>query len=427
MDESKYNTILGLLRSQLIPACGCTEPIALAYASAIGQDLLKDYPVRIEAWISSSIIKNVKSVVVPSTGGMKGIEVALASGIIVGHPERELQILSDVPPDMPEKIKSFLAQCDFVIKKAESGVIFDIDLRMVSEKHSCRIRIAGNHTNIVLQEKDGNILFKKEFSEKDEDYSSSSVSIRDAYDFATTCEINDVSEIIDRQVSCNTELSENGLQGKWGASVGRNLLSISDGLDPIFAAMAKAAAGSDARMSGCEYPAVINSGSGNQGLTVSIPVIEFAKKLNSSHEELIRSLVLSNLVAISIKGAIGCLSAYCGAVSAGCGAAAGIALLYGLSYKQIERTVSNGLAVLSGMICDGAKPSCAAKVAMAIGSAYLGLQLVLKGDGFLPGDGIVKTDIDSTISAIGRLSRDGLFHTNEVILDIMLNKGGTDE
>ena len=421
MERSRYSEILDLLKSQLIPASGCTEPIAIAYAAALGRSLLGCCPDSVTALISSCIIKNVKSVVVPGTGGMKGIEVAISAGITVGDEKRELEVLESVPDDAGKRIRDYLAETEFSVQVSPSGRLFDIDLTMRGSGHQCRVRIADFHTNLVLLEKDGVIVSEKKLAEETA-AQECQISVDEAYDFASSCDMHDVERTIERQIECNSRLAEEGLEGDWGARIGRTILSGRSVSDPLSSSMARAAAASDARMSGCNLPAVINSGSGNQGITVTLPVVEFAEAMNCSREDLIRSLVLSNLVAISIKQSIGCLSAYCGAVSAGCGAAAGIAMLKHADKDVVGHTVTNGLAMLSGMICDGAKPSCAAKVAMSVNAGVLAMQMAVNGDDFIAGDGIVKNNVDETVGEIGRLSRDGLSHTNDVILDIMLNR-----
>ena len=419
MEKDKYSRILGILKEQLVLASGCTEPIAIAYAASVARSYLGQFPDSIEATVSSCIIKNAKSVVVPGTSGMKGIEVAVAAGIVIGNEKRKLEVLADAPSDTKDRIIAFLDKVPINVAVSKSGLLFDIDLILKASIHTVRIRIASSHTNIVLIEKDGDVLFQKDVLS--DDLPDDDLSFSDLFTFVNECKMQDVSSVILNQIECNKKLSDEGLQGHWGAEIGRNLME-SDYTDVLRRAKAKAAAGSDARMSGCILPAVINSGSGNQGLTVSLPVYEFAKALKCSEEEMIRAVVLSNLVAIYIKQSIGCLSAYCGAVSAGCGSGAGIAYLHHMDYSQIAQTVINGLAILSGTICDGAKPSCAAKVAMAVEAGYLGFRMVQNGDNFNPGDGIVKKSIDETIKQIGILSREGLSHTNDVILQIMLGK-----
>ncbi len=420
----EYAAYTKILKEQLIPATGCTEPIALAYAAALARGTLGTIPDSVEAAVSGSIVKNVKSVVVPSTGGMKGIDTAVAAGIVAGDEQGILEVLSHAPEDAPERIRQFLEKCPVKVKLAESGRIFDILVSVEGGGHSCQVRIVDTHTNVVLIRRDGEILLEKAVAEEEHGAEEAvALEIKKITEYARTCRLEDVEETIERQIACNAALSEEGMNGGWGAEIGKTLLAGEERPDVGLRAMAAAAAGSDARMSGCELPAVINSGSGNQGITITMPVLEYAKELGASHEELIRSLVLANLIAVRIKQSIGYLSAYCGAICAGCSAAAGVAYLYGADEKLIEHTVVNGLAILSGTICDGAKPSCAAKIAMAVNAGLLGFWMARKGKEFVHGEGIIKKGIENTIEEVGVLSRDGMNITNQVILNIMVRNG----
>lgn len=419
MKEYEYYT--QVLKEQLIPATGCTEPIALAYAAALGRKTLGRLPEAVELTVSGSIIKNVKSVVVPATGGMKGMETAVAAGIVVGREDSVLEVLSCVPADTPDRIREFLAKCPITIKLSVSEQLFDIEIRMEAKGHSSKVRIIDTHTNVVWLSYDGQVLIEKNSTESHMPQGAAAVlAIKKIVEYARVCRMEDVADTIEHQISCNTALSSAGLAGGWGAEIGKTLLMGEQNPDVQLRAMAAAAAGSDARMSGCELPAVINSGSGNQGLTITMPIVEYAKELQSSHEELIRALVLANLIAVRIKQSIGYLSAYCGVICAGCSAAAGVAYLYGADETVIEHTVVNGLAILSGTICDGAKPSCAAKIAMAVNAGLLGFQMARKGKEFVHGEGIIKKGIENTIEEVGILSREGMDITNKVILDIMV-------
>lgn len=418
----EYDYYTRVLKEQLIPATGCTEPIALAYAAALGRSLLGKMPELVEAYISGSIVKNVKSVVVPATGGMKGIETAIAAGITVGREDSALEALSCAPPDTRKRVKTFLNACPVVVKLSDSGRIFDILIKMRAGGHTSEVRIADTHTNVVLLKRDQEEILKRELAEpaSGDQEDPVTLEVRKVIDYARTCRLEDVAGTIENQIMCNTALSREGMAGGWGAEIGKTLLLGEENPSVQMRAMAAAAAGSDARMSGCEMPAVINSGSGNQGLTITMPVVEYAKELESSHEQLIRALVLANLTAVRIKQSIGYLSAYCGAVCAGCGAAAGVAYLHGADDTVIEHTIVNGLAILSGTICDGAKPSCAAKIAMAVNAGLLGFHMAQKGKEFVHGEGIIKKGIENTIEEVGTLSRDGMNYTNKVILDIMV-------
>ena len=411
------------LRTELVPAMGCTEPIALAYAAALCRKTLGAVPERVEAFISGSIVKNVKSVIVPGTDGRKGIEVAIAAGTLIGDEQAGLEVLHDAPPDTGSRIDRFLSDTQMQVQLAQEGYLFDIDLRFHHGNGSARVRIVGHHTNVVLIQKNDDVLLCEETTgDEPGSLDVARLNIREIYEFARQCDLQEVSPIIEKQIACNTALSDEGLRNPWGACIGRILLARAEQPDVLLRAKARAAAGSDARMSGCELPAVINSGSGNQGVTIALPIVTYAEELRVSHETLIRALVLANLCAIRIKKSIGCLSAYCGAICAGCAAGAGIAWLHGGDLDMIEHTIVNGLAILSGTICDGAKPSCAAKIAMSVEAGVLGYQMAVHGKEFVGGEGIVKKGIENTIREVGRLGRDGMAHTNEVILGIMLEK-----
>ena len=411
------------LRTELVPAMGCTEPIALAYAAALCRKTLGAVPERVEAFISGSIVKNVKSVIVPGTDGRKGIEVAIAAGTLIGDEQAGLEVLHDAPPDTGSRIDRFLSDTQMQVQLAQEGYLFDIDLRFHHGNGSARVRIVGHHTNVVLIQKNDDVLLCEETTgDEPGSLDVARLNIREIYEFARQCDLQEVSPIIEKQIACNTALSDEGLRNPWGACIGRILLARAEQPDVLLRAKARAAAGSDARMSGCELPAVINSGSGNQGVTIALPIVTYAEELRVSHETLIRALVLANLCAIRIKKSIGCLSAYCGAICAGCAAGAGIAWLHGGDLDMIEHTIVNGLAILSGTIRDGAKPSCAAKIAMSVEAGVLGYQMAVHGKEFVGGEGIVKKGIENTIREVGRLGRDGMAHTNEVILGIMLEK-----
>ena len=325
ISDVKYSQYLQILREELLPAMGCTEPIAMAYAAAKARQTLGEMPDRIDIVISGNIIKNVKSVVVPNTGGLKGITAAIAAGTVVGDADRQLEVLSSVKPEEIPKIAEFMKSCEMTVMKSDSGKLLDIDLHMYKGTDNVRLRICDNHTNIVLIEKNGKTLFKKDSSGgKSNETDRSILNVRDILDFAESVRLEDVSDLLERQIEYNLAISEEGLRGNYGASIGKTLLE-TRGDDVRVRARAQAAAGSDARMSGCELPVVIVSGSGNQGMTASLPVIVYALDMHASHEQLLRALVVSNLITIHQKTPIGRLSAFCGAVSAGCGAASGVA------------------------------------------------------------------------------------------------------
>lgn len=418
-----YHLYTKVLKEQLIPATGCTEPIALAYAAAMGRGILGGIPDKITARISGSIIKNVKSVVVPGTNGKKGIEAAIAAGVVVGRENVGLEVLAEVPENTGFLIDEFLEKCPIAVVLSDSDFVFDIQLDLEGGGHTAEVRIVGHHTNVILKKKDDEVLLEHSFTKEITDQNAEeALHVEEILEYANTCRLEDVEEVILRQIQYNTAISKEGLTGRWGAQIGKILLPSSENPSVELRAKAAAAAGSDARMSGCEMPVIINSGSGNQGMTVALPLVEYAKELGVDQEMLIRSLVLANLVAIRIKQSIGYLSAYCGAVCAGCGAAAGIAYMNGQNQSVIEHTIVNGLAILSGTICDGAKPSCAAKIAMSVEAGILGYKMAISGQEFVHGEGIIKKGIEKTIEEVGTLSREGMNHTNEVILGIMLKK-----
>ena len=421
--DEKYQAYINILKEELIPAMGCTEPIALAYAAAVGRRELGELPDKVIVEASGSIIKNVKSVVVPNTGHMKGIEVAAAAGIVAGDSDKELEVIAQVAPEQIEEIKDFLGKTEIQVKHVDNGLTFDIIVTMYRGESYSKVRIANYHTNVVLIEKDGEI--RKEIPVEGESEEGlpdrSLLNMADIWDFINTVDVEDVKPVLGVQESYNWAIAEEGMKNQYGANVGKVLLE-SVGNDVATRARAMAAAGSDARMDGCELPVVINSGSGNQGMTASLPVLVYAKELQVSEEKKYRALALSNLTAIHQKTPIGRLSAFCGAVSAGAGAGAGIAYLCGADFDTVTHTVSNALAIVSGMVCDGAKPSCAGKIATAVGAGILGYQMCIRGQRFNGGDGILGDTVDQTIANVGRVAKEGMKETNVTILNVMIGK-----
>ena len=420
LTDLKYAQYLKILHEELIPAMGCTEPIAMAYAAAKAREVLGALPDKIDIVISGNIIKNVKSVIVPNTGGLKGITAAIAAGAVAGNADRQLEVLADVKEDEIPRIAQFMESCAMAVMKSESDKLLDIDLHMYRGRDNVRLRITDFHTNIVLIEKNGQVLLKKESTSADGGETDRGVlNVRDIIEFAESVDIEDVRDLLEKQIEYNCAISEEGLHGEYGASVGKTLLE-TRGEDVRVRARAHAAAGSDARMSGCEMPVVIVSGSGNQGMTASLPVIVYARDMGASHERLLRALVVSNLITIHQKTPIGRLSAFCGAISAGCGAAAGVAWLTDGTYEAVSATITNTLGMISGTVCDGAKPSCATKIASAVEAGLLGFDLYEKGKGLHGGDGILKDNVERTIESVGQLAREGMRETDTEILDIML-------
>ena len=402
---------------------GCTESIALAYAAAKAREILGSIPDKVVIEASGSIIKNVKSVIVPNTNHLKGIPAAATAGIIAGRAEKELEVIAQVTESEIEQMKQFLQTADIKVVHADNGITFDIIVSVYKGSSYAKVRIANYHTNIVLMEKDGEVLYEIAVEgEKEEGLTDRNLlNMKDIWDFAMTVDVKDIKETLDRQIAYNTAIAEEGLRGDYGANIGSVLLD-TYGDDIRTRAKAKAAAGSDARMNGCELPVIINSGSGNQGMTSSIPVIEYAKEFDADEDTLYRALALSNLVTIHQKTGIGRLSAYCGAVSAGAGAGAGIAYLCGGGYEEVIHTVVNALAIVSGIVCDGAKASCAAKIASAVDAGILGYNMYKRGQQFYGGDGIVTRGVEETIQNVGRLGKQGMKETNEEIIKIMVGE-----
>ena len=419
--RQKYQDYINVLKEELIPAMGCTEPIAIAYAGAIAREHLGCLPERVEIEVSGNIIKNVKSVIVPNTGGLRGIEVAAAAGIVAGDAAKELKVISEVSTEAVAVIHKFLESTPITVNFSDSKKIFDIMITVYGNGHSAYVRICEFHTNIVEIREDDKYVLQKDIAVEDSlgFTDRGFMNVQEIIEFADTARIEDVKDILDLQIECNVNISEEGLAGDYGANTCKVLLKTYGTDDVKIRAKAKAAAGSDARMNGCEMPVVINSGSGNQGITASIPVIEYAKELGVSDEKRYRALLVSNLITIHLKSGIGRLSAYCGAVSAGCASGAGIAYLYGGGVDEVSHTIVNSLAITSGIICDGAKASCAAKIATAIDAGILGYHMYKEGQQFYGGDGIVSKGVENTIKNVGQLAKEGMATTDQEILKIM--------
>ena len=415
-----YDSYVEILKEELIPAMGCTEPIAIALAAAKARDALGRIPERCQAEVSGNIIKNVKAVTVPNTGGLKGIEASVAAGAVAGRSDLELEVLSQVTPQEIEAMREFLETREIKVIPATGDRVFYIKVTVWAEGHSACCEIVDYHTNIILIQRDEEVLFRAEPTEggKPEQTDRSVLNVEEIVRFADCLDVADVEEVLSRQVAYNSAISAEGMTGKWGAAIGKTLRNLY-GDDVAVRAKAAAAAGSDARMSGCEMPVVIVSGSGNQGMTTSLPVIEYARDMKATDEELYRALAVANLVTIHQKTGIGRLSAFCGAVSAGCGAAAGIAYLRGGRFDIIAHTIANTLAICSGMICDGAKPSCAAKISAAVDAGLVGYSMFRCNQQFRGGEGIVTKGVENTISNIGRIGRLGMRETDREIIRIM--------
>lgn len=418
--DNYYNLYINILKEELVPAMGCTEPICLAYAAAKAREVLGEMPDKVDILASGNIIKNVKSVIVPNTNGMKGLKASVAIGIVGGNPDKELEVIAGVTAEEKEETKRFLEEIPMEIVHIESKEQLDVTIKLYRGEHSASVRIANFHTNIVLIQKDNEVLFESDTiaTPSKELTDRSILNMETIYNFANSVEIEDVRPILERQLKYNKAISDEGLKNDWGANIGSLLLE-NYGNDVKIKAKAWAAAGSDARMNGCEMPVIINSGSGNQGITVSMPVLAYAKEYGIDEDRIYRALCVSNLTAIHQKTTIGRLSAYCGAISAGCAAACGIAYLLGEDLQTISETLSNSLAITSGIICDGAKASCAAKIATAIESGIMGYQMSKNKKNFCGGDGILGNDIEKTIKNVGTLASKGMRETDKVIIEIM--------
>ena len=420
-ESNVYQTYVKILERELVSAMGCTEPVALAYCAALARQTLGAIPERITVEVSGNILKNVKSVVVPNTGKRHGISAAVAAGILGGNAERKLEVIANVSDEVKGKLGDYIEHTPIEVKALSTDCILDMIVTVYQGKESAKVRIANEHTNVVLIEKNGVVQFEKDINsgqeEEQETVDYGLLNVKDIIDFANTCVIDDVKALLDRLIAMNTAISKEGLANDYGAKIGKVLLTT--GNDLRTRAKAAAAAGSDARMNGCELPVVICSGSGNQGITVSLPVIVYAKELNASSEQLYRALLISVLVTLRAKNGIGRLSAYCGAVSAGAGAGAGIAYLYGGGEEVISHTIVNTLAITSGIVCDGAKSSCAAKIATAVGTGIFGYEMYQNGQQFFNGEGLVLEGVERSIDNFARLGRIGMKETDVEIIKMM--------
>ncbi len=421
--DANYEKCLKVLKEELLPAMGCTEPIAISYCAAVARDTLGALPDRIVIEASGNIIKNVKSVIVPNTGNMKGIPAAAAAGVVAGDAEKKLEVISSVTKEQAAAIKEYLEKTEIDVQLSSSPYIFDIFITVYKNDSYAKVRIVNYHTNIVYIEKDGEILQSSVINCDMENglTDRSFLSVELILDFANSVDISDIKDLLDIQIKYNMAIADEGLKNSYGANIGSVLLKHNENSLKL-RAKAMAAAGSDARMSGCVMPVVINSGSGNQGITASVPVIVYAREMNVNEEKMYRALVLSNLIAIHQKTRIGRLSAYCGAINAGAAAGCGIAYLLDGSLDAISHTLVNALAIVSGVICDGAKASCAGKIAVAVDAGILGYEMYCENQQFFGGDGIVKKGAENTLVSVGRLGHDGMKETDIEILHIMIDK-----
>ena len=423
-----YENYINILRAELVPAMGCTEPIAIAYAASKARAILNEEPQKISVACSGNIIKNVKGVIVPNSGGQKGIEAAAILGAVGGDSEKELEVISNATDSARELTKKLVREkfCD--VSLVEDVPNLYIEVKAQGKNHNSRVIIQDHHINIVLIELDGKIIYQGNTHKEEEDskevkpnFDTHKMSLQTILEFADELEINDVQEILNRQIEYNSRISQEGLDNKWGAKVGKTILE-NWGRDVRSSACARAAAGSDARMSGCPLPVIINSGSGNQGITVTMPVLEYADNWRLSREKIYRALTVSNLVSIYIKHYIGSLSAFCGAVSAAAGAGAAITYMAGGDFASVGRTITNTLANVGGIVCDGAKPSCAAKIASSVNAALLAHYLSMNEYNFKGGEGFVKDDVEHTIKNMGYIGKIGMKETDKEILNIMIDR-----
>ena len=421
LNEKTVAAYTAILQEELLLATGCTEPIAVAYCAAKLREVLGGKPEEVLAEVSGNILKNVKSVVVPNTDGRRGIDAAIAVGIVAGDADAELQVIANVTEDDAAAIQGYLDATPIKVTCPVTPCLLDIFLHGKRAGHTAAVRVANNHTNIIYMERDGEVLLEKPLTANAEDnlQDKSVLNVKDIITFAETVPLDRIEPVIGRQIACNTAIAEEGLRNSWGANIGSTLLQRSDDIETQ--ARAWAAAGSDARMNGCEMPVVICSGSGNQGITASVPVWRYGKLMGASEEKILRAVCLSDLITIHQKTGIGRLSAYCGATSAGCGAGAGITYLYGGKANEISHTIVNAVAINSGMVCDGAKASCAAKIASAVEAGLLGMQMQMQGEQFYGGDGIVVKGVENTIRNVGRLARFGMAETDREIIDMMVS------
>lgn len=411
-----------LLKSELIMALGCTEPISIALAAAKAREVLGDIPTKIEVMCSGNIIKNVKGVTVPNTNGMKGVEAATAIGTVAGDSCLGLEVLSKVTEDDIKAAKDLMEKNIITVSLKEGVENLDIEIVAEDDKeNTVDVEIKNKHTNIVKVTKNDEIIHIDNCYTHTPEYENyDELSVKDIFEYANNVDLDEVKDLLEDQITLNSKISDEGLTGKWGVAMGKILMDEDDSIRSK--AKARAAAGSDARMSGCSLPVVINAGSGNQGITCTMPLVVFANEKNYDRETLYRGLLITNLVALHIKRFIGRLSAFCGVTSAGVAAGAGICYMETKDLDLIEKTISNALMIASGMICDGAKASCAAKIATAVDAGISGYYLAKNNRNFEAGDGLLKDDIEETIRSIGYVAKEGMKETDIIVLNTMIQK-----
>ncbi|WP_423781246.1 serine dehydratase subunit alpha family protein [Acidaminococcus timonensis] len=417
-----------ILQEELIPAMGCTEPIAIAYAAAKAKSYLPEEVVRYEVDCSGNMIKNVRGVTVPNSNGQKGIPAAAALGICGGDPSKVLEVIAGVTDAQREACRELVARnvCDVELVEGVPGLY--IDVKIWGEKHSSEVILSGNHTNVYKIVQDGNVLYDQSLEAKEGKHKGTDwnlMSLEGILKYASTVDLEKVRDVLETEIKDNAAISQEGLDHPWGTQVGRTIReTIGDSV--MARAEAAAAAGSDARMSGCPKPVVINAGSGNQGITVTMPILVYAKEWGLSHDETLRALIVGDLISVYIKHYIGPLSAFCGSVNAACGAGAAITWMATRDYQHVADTITNTLCNVGGMVCDGAKPSCAAKIAAAVHAALMGHYMSMHGQVFKEGEGLVGKNIEETIKNIGYLGKVGMKQTDIEILKTMIGKVDVD-
>lgn len=415
-----YRDYIDILENELVPAMGCTEPIALAYGAAYCRSVLGEEPKQILAECSGNIVKNVRCVIIPHSNGMAGIETAVVLGALGGDHKKELEVLTTVKQHHIDEAKAFIESRRCFVKLLDSATPLHFIITMEGERNSALVEIGESHTNVVRVEKNGEVLLKKDFKGYEESINYGALNLDDIKAFADGVDLDDVRELLDRQIECNMAICREGMKGGYGVGIGKIIKSSYP--DEVITRMkSMASSGSEARMGGCEYPVIVNSGSGNQGITASVPVIVYAESMGLSMETLYRGLVFSNLLTVYQKMYIGKLSAFCGVVSAGCAAGAAITYMLDGSVERIQKTIENTLANIPGIICDGAKVSCAAKIATSIDAAYLAHRMAMNDAVYIANTGILQKTTSKTISCVGTIGKDGMRETDREILKIILD------
>ena len=417
--DSDYRAFLDILKEELIPAGGCTEPIAIAYTAAVARKTLGCRPEHMDVYASGNLIKNAKGVYIPNGGELRGVDAAAILGALGGNADRMLEVLLDLPDGVLDETQALMQQNYCKVHVIQGSEALHLIVNVQADGQTAEVELKNAHTHIVRIEKNGESVFSAEEDGTQDGFTDHScLTVEKIVDFANTCDLADIEPTLQKQIDCNMQIAEEGLNNRWGVNVGKLYYENGKLLQ------AYAAAASDARMSGCNLPVVIVSGSGNQGATASLPVIVYAEKHGCSREQMLRALALSDLIAIHLKSGIGRLSAYCGAVCAATGAGCAMTYLDGGTLEQIDQTITNSIATSSGMVCDGAKPSCAAKIATSLESAIMAHDLAMANRAFQSGEGIVMDNVEQTIDAVGCVASQGMHITDQVILNLMTQQKG---